>query len=90
MRVVEVVDQFRDHFCIGFTFKDEPFVLQKDFDFPVVGDDAVVDDDERVLQIGALRMRVHLVRLAMGRPASVGYAAMGLDHRVAVQFAVLC
>lgn len=50
----------------------------------------VVNDDELVAIVGALRVRIDLVRYTVSGPASVGNADVGVVNRVQLQKAFHC
>lgn len=80
---VQVVDELRDHLGVCLRLEVVSLRLQEALDVLVVGDDAVVDDDERVVLVGALRMRVRLARRAVSGPARVRDADVRLQLNVA-------
>ena len=63
-----VGDQMRDHFAVGLGGEGVALLLQLVAQLAEVLDDAVVHHRDLV---GRVRMRVHFVGLAMGRPARV-------------------
>lgn len=71
MLFVQVIDQFRNHFGIGFRFKTMPFRFEETFDIFVVGDDAIVDDNKRMLAVRSLWMRIRFARATVSRPTCV-------------------
>lgn len=80
---VQVVDELCDHFGVCLRLEVVSLRLQKPLDVLVVGDDAVVDDDKRVVAVGSLWMRVRLARRAVSRPARVRDADVRLQLNVA-------
>lgn len=76
MLSVEVLNELGDDFGVSLALKHVPIFLQERLHFLVIGNDSVVDYDEGVLFVWALRVRVHLAWNAVRGPASVGNAAV--------------
>lgn len=76
MLSVEVLNELGDNFGVSLTLKHIPIFLQERFHFLVIGNDPVVDYNEGVLFVWALRVRIHLAWNAVSGPASVGNAAV--------------
>lgn len=85
MLQVEVVDELGDDLGVGVALEAEALVLQEDLHLLVVGDDPVVHDEERMMGVGAVRVRVQLAGDAVGGPARVSYAAVDVRYLLHVQ-----
>lgn len=68
---VQVMDKLRDDFCVSFAFELVAALLEELLDVLVVCDDPIVNDNERVLDIGPLWMRVLLAGGTVSGPTSV-------------------
>ena len=73
------LDQMRDDLGVRLRFERVPVALERLPQVRVVLDDAVVDDRDGLRAV-AMRVRVRVTRLAMGRPARVGDAQRPLQR----------
>lgn len=90
MLLVQVVDELGDHLGVGVRLETVAALLQERLHLFVVGDDAVVDDHERVLFVGTLRMRVDLARDSVRRPARVRDSDVRLEDVFRVRRRLSC
>lgn len=88
--LVQMVHQLRNHLRIRIGLEAMAAVLEERLQHLVVGDDAVVHDDERVLGVGALRMRVQLAGRSVRCPARMRNADVRAEHLLGVDGAELC
>lgn len=88
MLLIEVVDQLGDDLCVSVALELEPFVLEENLDHLVIGQDAVVDDQEGVLLVRTLGVGVYLARDAVGGPAGVSDAAVGIHGLLQVHVGI--
>ena len=75
LALLHVFDEVGEHLGVGRRQEGEPAFLQFLAQTQVVLDDAVMDQGQ-VARLRAVRVGVHLVRLAVGGPAGVGDADM--------------
>ena len=85
---MEMADQFGNDLRVGVGFKLESVIFQVSLHILVVGDDAVMNDNEVVVLSGPLGMRIDLRRYAMGCPTGMSNADMYVVRSFQVQ--VLC
>jgi hypothetical protein len=81
---VQVVDELGDDLRVSLALENVAALFQELLDVLIVGDDAVVDDDERVLEIRALWMRVGVAGDTVSSPTSVRDADVARQRRVNV------
>lgn len=81
---VQVMNEFRDDLRVGLGLEEVAALLEELLDVLVVCDDPVVDDDESVLEVRALGMRVELAGWAVGSPTGVRNSAMRYDWAVKI------
>lgn len=84
MLLVQVIDQFGNHFGVGFRFEMMSFRFQETFDILVIGDDAIVNDDKRMLAVRTLWMRIRFVGATVSGPACVRDTHMCFQRRFIV------
>ncbi len=80
--VADLAEQLRRDLGIGVGREAVAFGLQVETQLGGVFDDAVVDDGDLAVT-GGVRMRVHIVRHAIGGPTGMADAHRGHRHRVA-------
>lgn len=81
---VQVMDEFRDDLRVGLGLEEVAALLEELLDVLVVCDDPVVDDDEGVLEIRAVRMRIEFAGRAVGSPTGVRNSAVRDDRTVKI------
>lgn len=84
LRVVDVLDELRNGLGIGLCLEHVSAFLQDEPKLSTVGDDAVVNDTEFVLLVGANGMAVALRRRSVGCPTGVGDGNLGHEDLVDV------
>ena len=85
MGVVYVLHELGDDFGVCGGLHGVPASLEVGEYVAVVGDDAVVDEDELVVVVGALGMGVEVGGWSVGGPASVSDAAVNVEGGVHVE-----
>ena len=85
---MKMADQFGNDLRVGVGLKLESVIFQVSLHILVVGDDAVMNDNEVVVLSGPLGMRIHLRRYTMGCPTGMSNADVHVMRSFQVQ--VLC
>lgn len=79
MRVPNVFAEHSDGLGVRIALELVSTLLEDKPQFARVGDDAVVDDGELVVNVGSLRMAVHSVGHTMRSPPGVRDGALGKE-----------
>lgn len=75
-----MMDKLGNDFGIRIRFETMAALFQECFDVLVIGDDAVVYDNERMFHVGALWMRINFARYTVCCPSSVSDANMSFNR----------
>lgn len=86
MLQVEMINQLCDHFGVGVALEFKSLVLKENLHLLIIGNDAVVHNDEGVVLVRPLRMGIHFARNSVRRPTGVCNSAMHLRNAIEVQF----
>lgn len=82
---IQMMNELSDDFCVGFTLELISALLEELLDVLIVRYDAVMNNDERVLHVGALRMRVEVAWAAVRCPTRMRNAAVRQEWAVDVE-----
>lgn len=82
---VQMMNELSDDFCVGFTLELISALLEELLDVLIVRYDAIMNNDERVLDVGSLRMRVEVAWASVRCPTRMRNAAVRHERAVDVE-----